>query len=868
MEYQPPSKYFEIDIFSHHFVVRNMSSSGQQIAKKFARNYIQYGWEGGGRNRQYVGLKTYAAYIPKKNEIRFHIGQYKAWRQFLADTGVPDHGFTEITYGFVDPEPLNCEITKEKTPRDYQDKIFNTYLKLPEPSWRKFVGIDPGRGKAVKNSTLVRVPYGWKPMGEIKVGDYVVAADGTMTMVENVYPQGKLQLYKITFGDGRTVECCGEHLWKIYFKYTDKNKRWRVVNTHEMIRLLKFADPRLYIPLVEPEIFPDVPLPIEPYLLGVILGDGSLSGNSVVVSKTDDLLFDNIRPLIGEDLTLRAVDEVSKAIVRAAGRGGENSLINKLRDFDLMGKRSWEKSIPEQYLNSSSNQRLKLLQGLMDTDGTANKLSEGGSISYCSTSEQLAKDVQYLVRSLGGMASISVKNTKFTYKGEIKEGRTAYNVNIRFKYPSKLFTLPRKKERTNDTNQYADGLKLRVVSIEEAGIEESTCISVDNDDKLFVIENFVVTHNTFLASWAAAEYNFRIVGFLKPLFLKKWPDDLVENLGMSHDDIISVSGAAELMDVITRAKNGNLTEKAILISNRTYMNYIKLYEEVGDDILNMGYDCTPAEFCQVIRAGTRIIDEVHEEFYSMFKIDLYTHIPRAISLSATLEDDDEFTERMYKIAYPIEERCKIVVRAKYIYSYALRYRMKEGDQLATTERGSTMYSHIAFEKNFYKSKRFGWLLDHYLELINLRFEERFLTRYDPGEKCLIYAASIEMCTIIVDYLKEKHRGLDVRRYVEKDPYANLMNGCVCVSTLGSAGTGHDIKGLITVLMTASVKARKKNIQGPGRLRETPGNRKEFEYLTCMDVPKQVEYHFAKEPLLAVRMKECNIIDLPYVVGES
>lgn len=516
MDYKS-STYFEIDIFSHHFVVKNMSPKGQELAKKFARNFIEFQYDY--KLRQNVGVQTFAAFIPKKNHIHFHIGQYKQWRMYLSDIGVPDHGFIENVYGFLDPAPLNCVITPDKVPRDYQSEIFHTYLKVPEPSWRKFVGIDPGRGK------------------------------------------------------------------------------------------------------------------------------------------------------------------------------------------------------------------------------------------------------------------------------------------------------------------------------------------------------------TYLASWASAEYNFRIVGFLKPSFLKKWPDDLVENLGMERDDIVCVSGGAQLMNLIVLAKEDRLDAKAVLISNRTYYNYIKLYEKHGDDILNMGYDCTPPEFCQLIRAGTRIIDEVHEEFYSMFKIDLYTHIPRAITLSATLEDDDAFTENMYKIAYPMEERCKIVVRAKYIHSYALRWRMKYGNEFATTERGSTMYSHIAWEKNFY-TKRYGHLLVPYLSMINERFGERFLTRYEPGQKCLIYAASIQMCTSICDYLKEKHPDVDVRRYVEKDPYENLMDATVCVSTLGSAGTGHDIKGLITVIMTTSLRARKKNIQGPGRLREKDGVDMEFEYLTCMDVDKQVEYHIAKEALLPIRMKECTIIELPYVVGDG
>ena len=212
-----PSKYFEIERYSHHFVLRNMSPSGQQVAERFARNYIQYGMIKVGRFFKRGPVKVFAAKIARKNEIRFHVGQYKAFKAYLADLGIPEVCYTEQEYGYVEAAPLNCEITKEKTPFDYQ-VIINEYLQSPFPSRRKFVGIPPGKGKSVRNSTLIKIPGGWKKMGDIEVGDYVIARDGSHTMVEGVYPQGKLQLYRIIFGDGRSLECCGEHLWKVFYK--------------------------------------------------------------------------------------------------------------------------------------------------------------------------------------------------------------------------------------------------------------------------------------------------------------------------------------------------------------------------------------------------------------------------------------------------------------------------------------------------------------------------------------------------------------------------------------------------------------------------------------------------------------------------
>jgi intein/homing endonuclease len=159
-----------------------------------------------------------------------------------------------------------------------------------------------------------------------------------------------------------------------------------------------------------------------------------------------------------------------------------------------MGKRSCEKFIPDEYLNGSTNQRLELLQGLMDTDGTIGKQ---GSSSFCTTSIKLAHQVQYLVRSLGGLAKIRSKISFYMYKGERKQGNVNYIIGIRMKNPLSIVTRPEKRaERLKETNQYSDTLKLRIVSIESIGYEDATCIAVDHPIRLYVVENYIVTHNT------------------------------------------------------------------------------------------------------------------------------------------------------------------------------------------------------------------------------------------------------------------------------------------------------------------------------------------------------------------------------------
>lgn len=856
-----PQLYFTLEKFSHHFVVKKMSPMGQAAAEAFARKFIQFKW------RTYRGIsfkeadRVYAARVAPENELRFHTGQWAAFIQFLNDRGISPKCYEVLEYGFEPPADLGAKLVSGWVARDYQIPIIE-YLKNPQPTTRKLVEIQPGKGKFLSLDSLIKVPRGWKRMGDIKVGDVVTAWDGTPSTVTGVFPQGKKQLYKVTFADGRSVEAGAEHLWKFHYKNTTKKRRWRVGTTMDMLRHLSLSNPDIHIPLCDSEECDEVDLPIPPYLLGVILGDGCTSGGQVAITKLDSELFKNCEVDLGDDLEFRTANHRTK-YVRCKNGISENWLATALTEVGLMGKRSWEKFIPKEYLHAATNQRLALLQGLMDTDGTVNSIATGGAISYNSTSKQLAEDVQYLVRSLGGIASISVRNTKFTHKGELREGRESYDVNIRYKKPSDLFSIPRKKERTNDNNQYAKGLKLRVVSIEPSRVTEAQCISIDHPDRLYITDDFIVTHNTFCAAAAASSLGSRIVMFLKPKYLEKWERDLKALLGIEPEEIEMVKGSKSLMHVIAKAAAGDLDCKAIIVSNRTFQNYITLYEKQGKKILDQGYDCLPQEFIQMTGCGVRIIDEVHEDFHLNFKIDLYTHVEWAISLSATLVSDDPFITEMHEIAYAPEIRYNGLDYDKYVDSYAFLYRIANPERIRTTELGNSSYSHTAFEKSIARNPK---LLEDYLDMIAERVELRYLTRMKSGQRCLLYAASIQMCTIITDYLKKLYPDLDVRRYVENDPYDNLMEADLCVSTIGSAGTGHDIPNLITVILTVAIASKASNIQGFGRLRKLNGVDVEFEYFTCLDIPKHMEYHERKELLISGLAKRMFKESKPLAIG--
>jgi hypothetical protein len=384
-----------------------------------------------------------------------------------------------------------------------------------------------GTGKAQPLGAWIKVPGGWDFMGNMAVGREIIAKDGTVTRVTGVYPQDLKDVYRITFKDGRTAECCLDHLWKVY------NIDWvespKVISTQEIIRLLQFKSKtnRLYIDLIEPEDTPDIELPLDPYTLGVLLGDGHFGERHISLSNPELAIVDEVRKQLPGHLKLHLCGEYDYTITRS-DFSTINDYLVVLRKLKLAGKLSHEKFVPKLYRFGSINQRRALLQGLMDTDGTVDK---SGSLSFCSTSLVLAQDVAYLVQSLGGIAFISERDPVYTYQGEKRLGKRAYQVNIRHKKPKEFFRAALKKERLGESYQYSQSLKLGIKSVEYVGPQETQCISIDHPDRLYVTDNFVVTHNTYtgMAVGETLEADRILVVCPKNAVFRVWHQGLLDN---------------------------------------------------------------------------------------------------------------------------------------------------------------------------------------------------------------------------------------------------------------------------------------------------------------------------------------------------
>lgn len=425
---------------------------------------------------------------------------------------------------------------------------------------------DPGVGKAQPLDSLILTPDGWIQMGDIKPGVSVCTPSGLTTKVTGVFPQGIKDIYKITFSDGRTVECCGEHLWKIYGNFGETYKTpggwrrnrmgYRIVSTFDMIKMLDKNYKKVRIPLIKPIDRPDVDQPLDPWLMGFLLGDGSFARNKLgSFSTADDEILDIIASKLKKGYYIKKHqhgtydyhiitddhDTYGHPVVGNRNRYNQyrNIYRRALADMGFRNHLSTDKFIPDIYKNGSIDQRLDLLAGLVDSDGY---VSSNGSLSISTSSVRLACDIQELVWSLGGCARITTKNPTYTYNGELRNGHISYNVAIKYQDPQRLSYLKRKKDRLPVNYQYKD-LKLTVKSIELIRQAEAQCIMVDDPDHLYITNNYVVTHNTVI-----------VEGLAKRIAEKQVPETLESKTIWSIDIASLVAGTKYRGDFEERMK--------------------------------------------------------------------------------------------------------------------------------------------------------------------------------------------------------------------------------------------------------------------------------------------------------------------------
>lgn len=455
----------------------------------------------------------------------------------------------------------------------------------------------PGVGKPIDYDTLIwRLSYSLEPeltfVGNLKVGDYVLEPNGDLTKVVNFVDKGELEAYELVLKDGRSIVCSADHIWATK-KLGESNYHERTVQEMLDEGLYdteggRIKRSRFAIPMNGAVDFPARDFEIDPYVMGVFLGDGSCTQKPLILSSNDQFIVDEVKRLSGfADVIpqkgyynwqfVMSDEQIAKYkewYVDIYGKKPQGKAVNMqstyfFRDFPDVCVLAKDKHIPDIYKYSSIEQRYALIQGLFDTDGSIVKDERyqfRGNISFSSTSKQLVEDIRWVLFSLGIDSTLTARDRTGKPCVNKKTGKTyirksieyRINVNCPNSIKPKLFRLPRKVERCERVagiEKGRDYTHVKIVDIKPLHERRHMCcVTVNRDDGLFLAgEDFVVTHNTMLAKAVAYESGMNCVNLNLNQIMDKWVGSSERNLKRALDCAQAMAPTILFIDEIDEA---------------------------------------------------------------------------------------------------------------------------------------------------------------------------------------------------------------------------------------------------------------------------------------------------------------------------
>lgn len=640
----------------------------------------------------------------------------------------------------------------EYQPREEQEKFIQALIEENDiPSY--LLDLQPGYGKAEWVENKIRIPNGWKRMGDIVVGDDVIAKDGTTTKVTGVYPQGIKQEYRVYFEDGRFIPCCTEHLWGIYI-----NGEYQVMNTDDIMYKKLKNYKKVYIDLIDSEQNEDKVFPRNPYEVG-----------------NDKCLF---------------IDH---------------------------------------YLEGSTRQRLDLLRGLEENKYlyfTRHTKDESQLFNRCLyiDSEHIANKIRLLIHSLGGICNIAVSGSH----GFISKEKTFLV----------MYCFPESK-------------KIRITQIMKMSTEiEMQCISIEHPDKLYVTQDYVVTHNTMIGYHSCVRLRQKFMVLVKPTFLEKWVEDVKKYSDLEDGSLYVIKGRDSLIKLFDMTKDEVKKIDVFVTSMRTITNYHYL------SFTENYYKVKPENFLSYTGIVNVLNDESHKEFEALFKVIMWLNPYKLFGLSATMESNKPGVNDFYNLIYPKLNRLNSMFGLnRYLTLYFVNYKIAHGVNLPhKTFRG---YNHIMYEQAIMKNMH---VLNDYIDMMIEMLEVYYIdykSKIDYGferPKCLFFFSTVDMCTVVTNKLKSIYKDYKVYRYTGDDKYQEMLESDIIISTPGSLGTGIDVPGLITAIQTVSIGDHQLNIQAAGRLREIKGKDVLYVCLQAENITKQQQLKMKRLNSLRDRVK--------------
>ena len=597
-----------------------------------------------------------------------------------------------------------------------------------------------GGGKCLNINSLVCTPFGFRPLKQLKVGDIISnPTTGKQQRIVYIHPQGEFEFYRIHFVDGTSTECSEGHLWRAHqsrkksklskynpehFAMYGDDRIWSTVDMYDWYQRKKdgaYKGCNLIIPLTAPVEFTtggNKPCLIDPYILGALIGDGCIADTIIQSGCVRMTTMD-------DEIVQRFVDagyQMDKWTQKPNNRSKDYSIYSKelieaLKQLGIAGNKSNNHFIPNRYKYAPIKDRIALMQGLMDTDGY---VDDRGHMSYTTISKQLAEDVAFIVRSLGGVATITSDMGCYkTPAGEKKICQRVWTVFFRTKLGPELCGLTRKKKRARyEFNGGNSELGKRIIDIEKIGRQKSFCISVSDPSGLYIADDFTVTHNSYIGSCWLVSSCMRFEN-IRAVVARKTIKSLKESTFNTIKTVMKEWGLKEGENFKINMLEGVVTfwnDSVIILKELEDLPSDPNFERLGSSEYTIAFIDEVSEICEkaVEVLSSRIRWRIHETF-KIPRLFMSTNPCMTWVRSRFVQDDDgnpvECSDTDVFVRFSLYDNPDIAFRQIYeanlnkIKDKATRERLKYGNWDFTETNVSAAYWNFDGEKHLVMNLR-------------------------------------------------------------------------------------------------------------------------------------------------------------------
>ena len=817
-------------------------------------------------------------YDKYKKLIGMETGMENSLKKIFKNARFIDNSTEYWPYARIEP------VEHSAKPRNQLQIDFINFVLENAKKKQKLAGIlSPGTGKLHPNFTKLPAPnkQGYILMGDLKVGDKIFGSDGSPVTVTNIYEHPNADIYKVSFNDGRYSLCGKDHLWavskawtsKIYVMTTEEimNGNYKYYDSYKSKLLGEDRWKYNYrIPLLSsPVEYEHQDVPIHPYIVGAMIGNGCCTLGKLSLSSGDDFVPRKVACILGVK-TVKRTDCYTYNFFNIVD-GVKHYLHTK--DFfkelpEMISTYSRDKIIPDIYMYNDVEIRMELLRGLMDTDGSIRYADGRFNVSYSSCSRRLLEQIQELIRGLGFIANIKTPDKREEkYVG-------GYHAEISIRVPNGfkqyLFSKPSKHKVALEASYRGDYQQpfthLVIHNIEKVGRADSRCITVDADDHLYLTQDFIVTHNTFMACYSAIALGIRTL-FIAPTsgIKDQWADTLTGMFKVPKERVLNIKSPKQFVKV-----NADF----VVISQASLAS------------LNKNYDLEA--ILRDNKFGIKVIDEVQMWFKNIVQVDANCNIANNWYLTGTFGRSGATENKIYQemfgdlAIFREKDKKPTLFNPKPGNVYGMKPHMHVKMMWTNAELTKAQLKKVTASMRYSEREgkwmRFGISVPAYSECVFpsdgrmtkylktclkvIRMAEREVTY----GRTLVLTSTISATFTFQKYLQEIFPDKKIGTYHSKNTKdKNVKNKAECdilVSTISSAGTGFDMKDLSKLITCTMWSSWILSDQISGRLRRRPDGKDTYMWdITDAQLPQARAWARNRADVYRRKAKTFKVIDM-------